>query len=71
MRSKALKVSLTDRDVPSFNHGGGTVQYQGSNIIPVGAHLWMDTGYTIKVKAIDTSGAVVGSGEKTSSCCPQ
>jgi hypothetical protein len=76
--TKELKVSLTDRDVPTFNHGGGVVKYQGSSVIPAGA-LKNYTGpcppsgqhsYSIKVQAIDASGTIVGSGEKTSPCCP-
>jgi phosphatidylethanolamine-binding protein (PEBP) family uncharacterized protein len=75
--TKELKVSLTDRDMPSYNHGGGTVKYQGSNIIPAGA-LKGYTGpcppsgqhtYTIDVQAIDATGTIIGFGEKSSSCC--
>lgn len=75
--TKELGVSLTDRDVPSYNHGGGVIKYQGSDVIPAGA-LKSYTGpcppsgqhsYTIKVQAIDASGIIVGSGEKTLPCC--
>jgi hypothetical protein len=32
-----LKVTMTDLDVPSFNHGGGIVEYKGNGIIEAGA----------------------------------
>ncbi len=32
-----LKVTMTDLDVPTFNHGGGTVAYDGSGVVPAGA----------------------------------
>ncbi len=35
--TEKLRVSLTDRDVPSYNHGGGTAEYKGSNVIEAGA----------------------------------
>jgi phosphatidylethanolamine-binding protein (PEBP) family uncharacterized protein len=76
--TKQLNVTLTDLDVPTYNHGGGTLKYEGSNVIPSGA-LKNYRGpcppsgqhrYTIHVDAIDASGVIVGSGKKTLSCCP-
>lgn len=76
--TKDLKVTLTDRDMLSYNHGGGVVKYTGSNVIPAGA-LNNYTGpcppsgthrYTIKVQALDATGTIVGVGEKTAPCCP-
>lgn len=32
-----LKVTMTDLDVSSFNHGGGTVEYKGNGIVEAGA----------------------------------
>jgi len=73
--TKQLKVTLTDLDMISYNHGGGTVTYGGSSLIPEGA-LKSYKGpcppsgghqYQIKVKAIDTSGMMVGSGKDTQS----
>ncbi|MBU9698447.1 hypothetical protein GU927_011380 [Rhodobacteraceae bacterium HSP-20] len=32
-----IKFRLVDRDVPSFNHGGGVVAYDGSGTVPAGA----------------------------------
>jgi len=75
--TRKLRVSLTDINVPSYNHGGGTVEYNGSNIIKAGALKNYDgpcppSGehiYSIKVQAIDGSGKVIGVGEKTKPCC--
>jgi phosphatidylethanolamine-binding protein (PEBP) family uncharacterized protein len=76
--TKELRVTLTDRDVLGYNHGGGVVKYTGGNVIPAGA-LKNYTGpcpptgqhsYTIKVQAVDATGTIVGVGEKTSPCCP-
>lgn len=76
--TKQLRVTLTDLDVPSYNHGGGRVKYEGSNIIPAGA-LKSYVGpcppsgthkYSIKVDALDASGIILGTGSKTLPCCP-
>lgn len=76
--TKELKVTLTDFDAPNYNHGGGTVKYEGSGTIPAGA-LKNYTGpcppsgthsYAIKVDAVDAAGVIVGSGHKTLPCCP-
>lgn len=32
--TKTLRFKLTDRNVPSYNHGGGTVEYSGNTIAP-------------------------------------
>ena len=32
-----LKFRMTDKNVPSYNHGGGKVKYSGANIIEPGA----------------------------------
>src|SRR4030042_7211998 len=76
--TKQLKISMIDLDKPDFNHGGGTVKYDGSNVIPAGG-LKSYTGpcppsgqhsYSIKVDAIDVSGVIVGSGKQAKPCCP-
>ena len=76
--TKHLRVIMTDLDKPDFFHGGGTVDYQGSNVIPKGA-LKSYTGpcppsgqhsYSIRVDAVDEDGVIIGSGEKTLRCCP-
>jgi phosphatidylethanolamine-binding protein (PEBP) family uncharacterized protein len=33
----SLQFHMVDLDVPSFNHGGGTVTYKGQSTIPCGA----------------------------------
>lgn len=35
--AKEIRFSLTDRDAPGFNHGGGTADYTGDNVIQPGA----------------------------------
>ncbi|WP_370400918.1 hypothetical protein [Sulfitobacter sp. JB4-11] len=35
--TKYLRFKLTDRDVPSYNHGGGVVAYTGQKVIQRGA----------------------------------
>jgi phosphatidylethanolamine-binding protein (PEBP) family uncharacterized protein len=79
--TKKLNVTLTDLDVPSFDHGGGTVECKATKevfIIPRGA-LKRYTGpcppsgqhtYSIEVKAIDDKGVIVGTGKKEAPCCP-
>jgi hypothetical protein len=76
--TKQLKVTVTDLNFLTYNHGGGTVKYEGSNIIPAGALKEYrgpcppsDTThqYSIEVDAIDASGVIRGSGEKTKPCC--
>ena len=72
--TKELKVVLVDRDVPTWNHGGGTVAYKGSGVIPEGALKSGYNGpcppsgshtYEFKVKAVDARGVVIGMGSKT------
>ena len=72
--TKTLYVKLRDRDVPNWNHGGGTVPYDGSGVIPAGA---LQNGYNgpcppsgshryeFRVHAIDAAGVVVGIGKQT------
>lgn len=35
--SKFIRFKLTDRDVPDYNHGGGTVAWNGEGAVPAGA----------------------------------
>jgi len=72
--TKELQVELVDKDVPTWNHGGGTVAYKGSGVIPEGALKSGYNGpcppsgshtYEFRVKAIDANGAVIGKGSKT------
>jgi phosphatidylethanolamine-binding protein (PEBP) family uncharacterized protein len=70
--TKKFSVTLVDHDVPTWNHGGGTVANDGSGVIPEGALKGYNgpcppTGshrYEFSVKAIDAQGVVIGMGEK-------
>ncbi len=35
--TKFIRFKLTDRDVPDYNHGGGTVAWNGETTVPAGA----------------------------------
>ncbi len=35
--TKFIQFQMTDLDVPSYDHGGGTVEYTGKNVIEPGA----------------------------------
>jgi phosphatidylethanolamine-binding protein (PEBP) family uncharacterized protein len=74
--TKELKVVLIDRDVPTWNHGGGILSYKGSGVIPEGALKSGYNGpcppsgshtYEFKVKAIDAKGVIAGIGSNTQS----
>lgn len=68
-----LVFEMTDLDVPTFNHGGGTVAYSGQAEIPAGAFSY--TGpcppsgshdYRFDVSALSASGdTVLGRGSAT------
>jgi len=72
-----FKVRLKDLNEPRYNHGGGEVVNDGSNIIRPGA-LKSYRGpcppphsphrYSFTVTAIDASGKVLARAEKTVSC---
>ncbi|MEQ8601891.1 MAG: YbhB/YbcL family Raf kinase inhibitor-like protein [Marivibrio sp.] len=66
-----LRFKMTDLDVPSYNHGGGSVAYTGGGEIPAGAFSYKGPcppsgahDYQFTVVAIDESqGLIVGRGE--------
>ena len=70
--TKSFKVKMKDID-NNYGHCGGTFEYDGSNLIPVGAlknyegpcpfHT-MNPRYEIRVKAIDENGKVIAYGKK-------
>ena len=69
----SFKVRLVDLDVPSWNHGGGTVASDGSGVIPAGALKAGYNGpcppsgthsYQFIVKALDAEGTVIGQGKR-------
>tara|TARA_R110000868_G_scaffold408144_1_gene690524 strand:- start:6826 stop:7227 length:402 start_codon:yes stop_codon:yes gene_type:complete len=74
-----LEFRMTDLDVPSFNHGGGSVKYTGSGSIPAGSFSY--TGpcppggthdYEFVVSAVNAAGdTVLGRGSATKSFPPK
>ena len=64
-----LQFAMTDLNVPSFHHGGGTVAYHGQPAVPCGAFASGFTGpspppgqvhtYQFSIKALGPSGAVL------------
>ncbi len=71
--TKTLKFWMTDLNVPSYMHGGGTVEYKGTGEIPAGAFSYMGpcppTGshdYRFEVTALNATGdTVLGRGQAT------
>jgi hypothetical protein len=70
--AKRLRFVMKDLDKPSFDHGGGTVDYGGTGNIPAGAFFY--TGpcppggshqYQWTVQALDASGRVIATGQAT------
>ncbi len=70
--TRKLLFAMKDLDMPSFNHGGGTIDYAGSGNIPAGAFSY--TGpcppggshqYQWTVQALDASGRVLAAGQAT------
>jgi phosphatidylethanolamine-binding protein (PEBP) family uncharacterized protein len=68
----SFKVRLVDLNVPTWNHGGGTVAHDGSGVIPAGALKSGYNGpcppsgthsYQFIVKALDAEGTVIGEGK--------
>ena len=39
--TKYIQFKMTDLDVPNYNHGGGTIEYTGDNIIEPGAFTYL------------------------------
>lgn len=67
-----LKVRLKDLNVPTWNHGGGTIDYDGSGVVPEGALKSGYNGpcppsgshiYQFTVTALDSEGNVLGTGK--------
>ncbi len=64
-----LQFAMTDLNVPSFHHGGGTVAYSGQAAVPCGAFTSGFTGpspppgqvhtYQFSIKALGPNGAVL------------
>ncbi len=64
-----LQFAMTDLNVPSFRHGGGTVAYSGQTAVPCGAFSSGFTGpspppgqvhiYQFSINALGSNGAVL------------
>ncbi len=64
-----LQFAMTDLNLPSFHHGGGTVAYSGQTAVPCGAFSSGSTGpspppdqvhtYQFSIKALAPNGAVL------------
>lgn len=69
--TKTLKFAMTDLNVPSYDHGGGTVTYSGSADIPAGSFSYKGPcppdgahDYKFVVTAINAAGdTVLGRGQ--------
>lgn len=69
-----LEFEMVDLDVPTYNHGGGTVAYAGSPEIPAGAFSYRGPNppsgshrYRWTVEALDASGTTLARGTATQS----
>ena len=71
--TKSFQIKLVDLDVTFWNHGGGTVENDGSGIIPEGSLKSGYNGpcppggshrYEFTVSAIDDNGKTLSSGKK-------
>ena len=71
--TKYFKVKLVDLDVPTWNHGGGTVANDSSGVIPAGSLKSGYNGpcppsgshrYQFTVKSVDGEGTIIGIGKK-------
>lgn len=71
--TETLSFRMKDLNVPSYNHGGGTVKYAGSNNIPAGAFGYKGPcppsgshNYQWTVKALNADGSLIlGQGSAT------
>jgi len=71
--TRFLKAALVDLDVPFWSHGGGTVENDGSGVIPAGSLKSGYNGpsppsgshrYEFTVNAVDEQGRIIGTGKK-------
>ncbi len=64
----SLRFAMRDHDAPSFNHGGGTVAYDGRGRVPQGAIRYVGPcppggqvhRYIWSIEALDATGKVLG-----------
>lgn len=76
--TQRLRFLMTDMDVPTFYHGGGTVPYDGSGQIAAGAFSYKGPcppsgshRYRWTVSAIDANDTIIAQGETTKSFPPE
>ena len=77
--TKTLHVKLKDLNVPGYNHGGGTVDYNGGHVIPAGAFVYKGPcppsgshDYRFTVEAISADGQMIlGRGSSTEAFPPK
>jgi len=75
----SLRFKMVDLDVPTYNHGGGTIDYSGSNKIPAGAFSSKGPcppsgshDYRFTVTALNADGSMIlGKGEETQAFPPK
>ncbi|MEQ8655388.1 MAG: YbhB/YbcL family Raf kinase inhibitor-like protein [Kiloniellales bacterium] len=72
-----LRFAMKDLDVPTYNHGGGTVGFSGSPDIPAGAFAYKGPcppsgshRYQWTVQALDAGGEIIGEGYATQAFPP-
>jgi hypothetical protein len=72
-----LKAWFKDLNMPTYNHGGGTVENDGTSIIAAGAlkgfrgpcpPIGLTHRYMLTVQALDAGGKVLALGKKTVPC---
>jgi phosphatidylethanolamine-binding protein (PEBP) family uncharacterized protein len=67
--TRYLRFTMTDLDVPTYHHGGGTIAYKGSGRIPEGAFRYTGPcppsgrhSYEFLVEALDANRRVLAKG---------
>ena len=76
--TKSFQINMYDL-TNSYDHGGGAVEFEGSNIIPQGAlkkykgpcPSYGSPRYQLTVKAIDENGTVIAFGKRTKRFPPE
>ncbi|WP_316979810.1 YbhB/YbcL family Raf kinase inhibitor-like protein [Shumkonia mesophila] len=77
--TKTLNFRMTDLDVPSYQHGGGSLAYTGQGEIPAGAFSYVGPcppmgshDYKFDVMALDAKGdTIIGKGSATRAFPPK
>jgi hypothetical protein len=77
--TKRLEFNMVDKNVPTYEHGGGSVDFTGSGSIPAGAFTYVGPcppsgshDYEWTVNAYDSAGAtIIGVGQATAAFPPR